>query len=116
MTVRTLAFFCIFGLLASAAASAVVGTWKVNAKGPDGSEHRLNFEIKEDTGKLAGTLVTEEGATVPVRDMKLDGGELSFRIEAEGAVWAVKLTVAGNSMKGKYTAESGESGPFEATR
>ncbi|MBI4873323.1 MAG: hypothetical protein HY822_01680, partial [Acidobacteria bacterium] len=100
---------------ATRASAALAGKWKLNAKRPQGGEYNVEFEIKEEAGKLAGTLLAD-GAALPLQDVKLEGQDLSFKIAAPNGAYALKLTVAENAMKGSFTGPDSEAGPVTVTR
>jgi hypothetical protein len=99
----------------AAATSPVTGKWKLIAIAPDG-EHSARIEFKEEEGKLAGAILLDDGASIPLREVKLEGRELSFQGMAQGGVFTMKLTVSGDSMKGTFSSAEGATGTVTATR
>ena len=112
MFIRTtiLALVC----LSAAAAGDVTGTWNVTATTPKGREHKVQMVLKDEGGKLVGTMSSEQGS-IALQDLKLAGDELSYRIPASGG-YVVKLTVAGAEMNGTFTAADGAAGKVTASR
>ncbi len=112
MFIRTIlpALFCI----ASALGADVTGTWNVTATTSSGREYKAQMLLKEEGGKLAGELSSEQG-TVALLELKAEGDELSFKVPTAGGV-AVKLTVAGAAMDGTFTAADGATGKMAASR
>jgi metallo-beta-lactamase family protein len=52
----------------------------------------------------------------PIEEAKLDGDQLTFKISNGEGVYSLKLTVAGNAMKGSYTGPNNETGKVSANR
>ncbi|MBK5294917.1 MAG: hypothetical protein JJE04_24965 [Acidobacteriia bacterium] len=94
----------------------ITGLWNIAAKLSDGSEHRLKLSLKQEEGLLKGQFILPKGQTIPVTDLKLAGSELTFKTSSGNAAYDIKLTLAGASMKGTFTAGNGASGSVEATR
>jgi hypothetical protein len=103
-------------LLASAAlyaAADVKGKWLLTASA-DGEEHRVDLVLKEEAGKLGGTISTVD-FEVALEEVRLEGDELSYKVPARGGC-SMKLTVRGDSLKGTYTCSDGATGPVTAVR
>lgn len=98
-----------------AAAANIAGKWKLEAKS-EAREHRVTLEFKEDAGKLSGWLTTEQGEVVQLSDIKLEGGDLTFKINVEPGPYELKFTVGEGSMKGTYKGPQNESGTCIASR
>jgi hypothetical protein len=92
-------------MLVSLLAADISGKWEVTAQAPNGRATKAELILKEDGGKITGTLGSERGA-VDVAGAKLEGGELTFKLELDPG-FGVKLAVAGESMKGTATAGDG---------
>ena len=114
MAIRTTAFFCAVTLLLAAA--EVTGKWKVDAQSSTGTQYKLDLLLKEEGGKLRGTLTTDQGEVVELQETKLEGDDLTFKLYVDPGAYSIKLKVSGNSMKGGYTGPSGETGTVAATR
>jgi hypothetical protein len=112
---RTLAalFLCVFAM--TAAASPVTGKWKASVTLPNGDMVNADIEFKDVDGKLSGTIFVPETGQLPMEELKLAGDELSFRVTADANVYAVKVTVSGDTMKGTFKVGEG-SGSITATR
>jgi hypothetical protein len=112
MLIRTtiLALFC----LASALAADVAGTWNVTATTSSGREYKLQLVLKDEGGKLVGTISNEQGS-IALEELKVAGDELSYRIPASGGI-VTKLTVAGAAMNGTFTTADGATGKVVASR
>ena len=100
---------------AAAPASALAGKWKLNGKRAGGGEDNVELELADDGGKLTGAILAE-GMKLPLRDVKLEGRELSFRLPTPEGEYTLKLTIGENSMKGTYASGDGKPGEVTATR
>ena len=96
--------------------SAVVGKWNATATPPDGREIKTTIDIREKDGKLGGTLTTADGQSVDLSETKYEGGELSFALNTDNGVYKIKMTVSGNTAKGKFTDPGGQTGNVTATK
>lgn len=102
---------------AATAASPVVGDWKVSTTGPDGSPLKLVLTLKQDDGKWSGELVIEEfGMTVPLADIKVDGGNCTFNVPTDNGTYAVEAKVADDKLEGTSTGPDGTKNKMTGTR
>ncbi|HWQ53168.1 MAG TPA: hypothetical protein VN442_05750 [Bryobacteraceae bacterium] len=99
----------------AAAASGIAGKWKAYAKAESGREYNVELNLATDNDKVTGSLIAPEG-DVSITDGKLDGDQFSFRLLLDEGAYAVKLTVAGDTMSGAYTGPGGEKGKVTARR
>jgi hypothetical protein len=97
------------------ASVSAAGKWNMLAKSQGGREYNIELDLKEDAGKLGGTF-TAEGMTLAVEDAKLEGSQLSFKIQTDRGPYTLKLAVEGNSMNGSYAGPEGQSGSLTAKR
>jgi hypothetical protein len=100
---------------AAAPAGSITGKWKLNGKRAGGGEDNVDLELKDDGGKLTGAILTGD-MSLPLRDVKLEGKELSFRLPTPEGEYTLKLTVGENSMKGTYSRGDDKPGEVTATR
>src|SRR5580704_9887084 len=92
----------MFGsLLCWAADSPVVGTWDVVGTDDAGQTANWTLTVKDDGGKLAGTLSGDPGEFALV-DAKLDGNSFTFKVIVNEATYTVETTIDGNKFDGKY--------------
>jgi len=92
----------LFGCAACwAAENAVVGKWDVTATDESGQPSNWTLVVKDDGGKLAGTLSGDPGE-FPLVDAKLEGNSFSFKVIVNEANYVVEGTVDGNKFEGKY--------------
>ena len=87
-----------------------------SAQSSDGTQYKLDLLLKEEGGKLSGTLTTAGGEVLELREVKLEGEELSFKLDTDDGTYSVALKVSENTMKGSYTGPSGETGTVTAKR
>jgi len=104
---RTLTLFLtilLFGSLAAWAAdnSAVVGQWDVVSTDEAGQTANWTLIVKDDGGKLSGTLSGDPGE-FPIVDPKLDGNTFTFKVVVNEATYTTEGTINGNKFEGKYT-------------
>jgi hypothetical protein len=107
-------FALMFASITMAAAADVAGKWNVTATTSSGREYKLELELKNEGGKLTGTMASSEGS-IALEDVQLNGDQLSYKLPA-GAGYAVKFTVAGDSMKGTFSGGDGATGQTTAVR
>ena len=114
--VKTLRGIALITLMAGAGLAAdVAGKWDITAQSPAGRSMKLDLVLKQDGDKIAGTLGNERG-TVDLTDVKLEGGNLSFKLSVDGADYTVKLALSGDSMKGTSTGSDGAVWQITAAR
>ncbi len=98
----------LFGSMAAWAAdnAAVVGTWDVTSTDESGQPMNWTLVVKDDGGKLSGTLSGDAGE-LPIVDAKLDGNAFSFKVVVNEATYTTEGTVTGNKFDGKYKGPEG---------
>jgi hypothetical protein len=109
------ALLLAFTISLSAFAADVAGKWNVIAKDPSGTEIKAELSLKQEGGKLTGTIGAADG-TVPLEDVEFKDNVLSCKLDYNGTPVAVKMTLDGDKLNGNYTIDSGDSGPIEAER
>jgi hypothetical protein len=77
-------------------AADITGKW---TDAPDHPQWTFNF--KSDGTTLTGTMLSQEGKELPIKDGKIEGSALSFSVDSEWQGQPVKLV-----MKGKITGDS----------
>jgi len=105
---RTLILFLTILLMGSAgtavslaADNAAVGTWDAVGTDEAGQSSNWTLVVKDDGGKLGGTLSGDPGE-FPLVDAKLDGNSFTFKVIVNEATYTVETTLSGNKFDGKY--------------
>ena len=87
----------------------VAGTWKWTVAGRDGNTYETVAKLKQDGGKVTGTVTGRQGNETEITNGKVKGDELSFTIEREfnGTKITLKHSgkVDGDTIKGKIEVE-----------
>jgi len=103
---RTLTLLLTILLFASVAAWAadnpIIGTWDVVSTDDAGQTANWTLTVKDDGGKLTGTLSGDPGE-FPIVDAKLDGNTFSFKVVVNDSTYTTEGTVTGTKFEGKYT-------------
>jgi len=94
-----------------------VGIWKLGAAPKSPGAFQQTLKIKQERGKLTGTLSHKTGGRVEYRvieDAKLEGAQLSFTVNVApisgngpGAKLTYRGKISGDEIKGKYDLEFG---------
>ena len=114
-------------LFASAALAAIDGKWVAERKMErDGQSFTIiqTFDLKNDGGKLTGTLTMQFGdmepRTIEIKDGKVEGDKFSFNTTLSTPNGDFKMTysgtVEGETLKGNAERDGGQARPFEAKR
>jgi hypothetical protein len=103
---RTLTLILTILLFASVAAwaadnAAVVGTWDVVGTDDSGQAANWTLIVKDDGGKLGGTLSGDPGE-FQIVDAKLDGSAFTFKVVVNENTYSTELTINGNKFDGKF--------------
>jgi hypothetical protein len=95
--------------------AGIEGRWTGSFTGMGGQSMTVTFRFKEDGDTLRGTVSGAPGQWVPVKDGKIDGTRVSFKVETEFN--EMKMTneytgiFLGNSLQLSFTPEMGRGGP-----
>jgi len=81
--------------------SAAVGTWDVVGTDDAGQSSNWTLVVKEDGGKLTGTLTGDPGE-FPIVEPKVDGNSFTFKVVVNESTYSVEGTIDGNKFEGKY--------------
>lgn len=103
---RTLTLFLTILLFASAAVwaadnTAVVGQWDCVGTDDAGQTANWTLTVKDDGGKLGGTLSGDPGEFTLV-DAKLEGSVFTFKVVVNEATYTVETIIDGAKFDGKY--------------
>jgi hypothetical protein len=109
LAVLLLASLCLL------ADSPIVGKWDCNATSSNGNQIPATMTVREDSGKLSGTLVTGDGAELALVEPKLEADRFTFKVMVNGEAYSVDLKVDGAKLSGKYSGPEA-SGDFQATK
>lgn len=96
------------------AASPVAGTWKMIATPDSGDESSWTLVVKEEGGKLTGTLSGEMG-DYTLSDVKFENDTLSCKVTIDYDEFSVTAKVSGSKLEGTFKG-GGMSGKLSATR
>lgn len=113
MRIPALLLSLLFAL--SALAADVTGQWALAAKDPDGNVIKAVLTLKQDGGKLSGTIGVAEGG-VPLTDVEFKDNTLTCRLTYHDTPVKLSLKLDGDKMSGVFATDSGDTGPVEAVR
>jgi hypothetical protein len=113
MRIPALLLSFLFAL--SALAADVTGQWALAAKDPDGNVIKAVLTLKEDGGKLSGTIGTGEGG-VPLTEVEFKDNTLTCRLTYHDMPVKLSLKLDGDKLSGVFATDSGDTGPVEAVR
>lgn len=106
----------LISLLAiSLTAAEVAGKWDFVATVGVGQEMKMELNLAREGEKLAGTM-SARGNTVSLTDVAQNGDEVTFKLPIGGMPFDIKMTLAGDAMKGTFAAPTGMTGEVKATR
>jgi hypothetical protein len=101
----------------SGSASSVIGRWKMVATSSSRPEGRnLVLDLKNDGGKLTGSIGPEGGDSAAITDAALSGSELTFKVSTGDANYELKMTSSGDSLKGSFKSSEGGTGTITGKR
>ncbi|HTT65863.1 MAG TPA: hypothetical protein VMG35_28630 [Bryobacteraceae bacterium] len=96
-----LTFLLVGSMAARAADNPAVGTWDVVGTDDAGQSANWTLIVKEEDGKLAGTLSGDPGEFNLV-DAKVDGNQFTFKVIVNEETYSTEITIDGNKFEGKY--------------
>lgn len=96
-------------------AADVAGKWNLSATTSNGAEVKYTLIIESQGGSYSGVISADEGEVV-LRDVKVKGGQLSFKVETDDANYEVSATVDGDTIKGAYKVNGNSGGTFTGIR
>ena len=79
---------------APAMAGDVDGKWAGTVSTP-GGDLMVAYEFKSDGPKLTGTTTSPDGATVPIKDGKIDGNKIAFSVSLDLGGMVLDLAYTG---------------------
>lgn len=111
---KTVLASLLFAILPVAAAD-FPGTWNVSSQNENGEPIKSQLVLKEEGGTLSAVMLAGE-RKVPVSKLQRQGDQISFQIPYNDITVTIKLTLQGDTLKGNWSVESGETGPVTAQR
>lgn len=90
-----------------AAEKPAVGTWQCVSDSPDGSQYSWAVVVKEEGGKLTGTISGAPGEFV-MEDIRFEAGVLTFKVRIEGDVYTIEARIQGDSLEGTWKGPSSQ--------
>lgn len=91
----------------AAAQSSVVGNWQCVSDSPDGGQYTWAVVVKEEGGKLTGTISGAPGE-YQMEDVRFEGGVLTFKVRIEGDVYAIEARIQGDQLEGTWKGPSSQ--------
>lgn len=92
-------------LIAAAAVMAadkpVVGSWQCVSDSPDGEQYRWTVTVREEDGKLSGTISGAPGEFTMV-DPRFENDTFTFKIQIEGQTYTVEAKISGDKLEGVW--------------
>ena len=101
VTALLLLILAVLAIPASASSNPAVGTWQVTSPTESGEEYTWKLVIKEDGGKLSGTISGEPG-DFTLSDVKYEDDKLSFKVTIEDQTFTIEARISGNKLEGAY--------------
>lgn len=93
----------------------ITGTWEGTTSTADGDQVRWKLVIKEDSGRLAAILFVSERGEIPLRDVKIEGDSISFKVITDTRTYETQGKFSGNELEGTWKSGA-SSGRFKGTR
>jgi hypothetical protein len=110
---------CLFAVTGLALAQAKVdGKWTAEIQGGRGPQ-MVSITLKNDGGKLTGTVEGGRGGAIPIEDGSVSGNTIKFKQKQMGRGGEIVLnytgTISGDEIKFTRQAEGGQGMPQEFT-
>jgi hypothetical protein len=97
------------------AAVAVEGRWSGTIEDPNFGTRRFEVELRNEGGRLAGTLTTwsrDLALRAPLRSIGFDHGDVRFTVDLQGAANDFRGTLDGNTVTGTIQRRGKAAGSF----
>jgi hypothetical protein len=98
----------------AAADTPVVGTWQCVSDSPDGAQYSWAVVVKEEGGKLSGTISGAPGEYM-MEEPRFENGVFSFKVRIEGDVYTVEARIQGDKLEGTWKGPNSQ-GVIRGTR
>ncbi len=97
--------------LAAADAAAFLGAWSLGLETPQGST-TMDLQLKDDEGKVKGTIASDMMPEQPITDISKDGDSLvlAYSLDFQGQAIPVKIVLVpeGDSWKASFDFADGQ--------
>jgi len=90
-----------------AAQKPAVGIWQCVSDSPDGEQYRWTVTVKEEDGKLSGTISGAPGEYSMV-EPRYENGVFSFKVQIEGQLYTVEARISGDKLEGTWKGGSSQ--------
>ena len=123
--VKAALWICVLVLLTTFSFSStqkadLSGTWIGKTEVPNSGTDEVTLILQKTEDGYTGIVndsLAVIGKDTPIRDIKLEGDRLSFVFNLPDGNWVImKVTVAGDTMKGQWEHQEGDIGGIELTR
>ena len=98
----------------AAAADSAVGTWQLVSDSPGGEQYTWTLVLKEDGGKLAGTLTGGPGS-FPLAEPKLDGETFTCKVTIDEQTYSIQAKISDGKFDGTWKGP-GSQGTIKGTK
>ena len=85
----------------------VVGDWKYEAPTAPYGFEKGTFAFSEKDGKLAGSLILQDGSKMELEGVKLEKDVLTFSLYVEGGYVMASFKIDGDSLSGAVSSPDG---------
>ena len=108
--------FSLMVSLALAGQSDVIGTWRCVSNDTPIGNLTWTMTIKDEEGKLAGTMACDELGTFRLSELKLDGDDFAFVFYPAGNHVTVKTKLQERKLIGTWQIDAGPGGEFRGDK
>jgi redox-regulated HSP33 family molecular chaperone len=113
MVAVCLAAFVVTASLLAQDYKTLVGKWNMTSES-SGDPVKWTLVLKENDGKLAAALATDEGEQ-PAKDFTYTDGVLKFKAPYQGKFYDIELKATGEKLDGTWSGD-GDSGKTSGTK
>jgi len=98
---RRMMLLVVVAAVLLAAGNAVVGTWQVVSDSPGGEQYTWTLVVKDEGGKLSGTLTGGPGQ-FPLIEPKLEGDTFTCKVTVDEVTYAIQSKITGSKFDGTW--------------